>query len=230
FHFLFDWDWTSAEKKLKRGIELDPHNVWAHTWYSAFLIGMRRFDDAYKEGIIALEIEPLSPILNALAGNAISFVNRDKGRKQLEKAIEMEPNLALAHLWVAWSYMYPEALYEKAIEHLQTAVNLGMTHALGWLGLAYGLSDKKEEALKTLKQLDELSEARYVSFHQRSLVYSGLGMYDRAFEYLEKACSKREPFLVYFWIETPSVLPKSFRMDMRYKTLRKKVFPEFENT
>jgi non-specific serine/threonine protein kinase len=225
YQFLFDWDWPAAEKNLKRGLALNPNNVYAHVWYGCSLNGMSRFEEAYTELKTALEMEPLSPIINAVVGVQVSFTHIDEGKKQMQKAIEMEPNLALAHLWLGFIYMYPKVMDEKAVEHLQIAVNLGLTFALGWLGCAYGRSGKKEEALKILSQLDELSKERYISPLQKSAVYMGLGMYDQAFEYLEKAFSQKEPFLavVAYSVKAHSFFPQEFRLDERFKALMRKM-------
>lgn len=224
YRCLYDWDWPAAEKDLKRGIALNPNNVYAHGWYGCYLFGRSRFEEACTELKMALEIEPLSPIINAVAGIVISFTDPDGGRKQLDKAIEMEPNLALAHLWLGMIYMYPGVVDEKAVEHLQTAVNLGLIFALGWLGCAYGRLAKKEEAFKILSRLDELSKARYISPLQKSVVYSGLGMYDQAFEFLEKALSQKEPVLaIYLYtVEAHSAFSQEFRLDERFKALMRK--------
>jgi serine/threonine protein kinase len=224
FQCLFDWDWPAAEKNLKRGIALNPNNVYAHVWYGCFLNGRSRFEEAYPEIRTALEMEPLSPIINAVAGIQFSFTHIDEGKEQMHKAIEMEPNLALAHLWLGMVYLSQEVVDEKAVEHLQIAVNLGLTFALGWLGCAYGRLGKKEEALKILSQLDELSKEKYISPLQKSLVYSGLGMYDQAFEFLEKALSQKEPVLaIYFFnVEAHSAFSQEFRLDERFKALMKK--------
>ena len=225
YQFLFDWDWPAAEKNLKRGIALSPHNVWAHAWYGCSLNAMSRFEEAYTELKVALEMEPLSPIINAVAGIQVSFTHIDEGKKQMQKAIEMEPNLALAHLWLGWIYMFPKVVDEKALEQLQSAVNLGLTLALGWLGCAYARLGKKEEAIKILGQLDELSEETYISPLQRAAVYSGLEMYDQAFEHLEKACSQKEPFLALsvYSVKAHSFFPQEFRLDKRYKALMRKM-------
>src|SRR5262249_15847692 len=34
---LYDWDWEGAEAQLRRGIELNPGNSDAHSWYALFL-------------------------------------------------------------------------------------------------------------------------------------------------------------------------------------------------
>jgi tetratricopeptide (TPR) repeat protein len=119
--------------------------------------------------------------------------------------------------------MYPEVVDEKAPLHLQLAVNLGLTSALGWLGCCYGRLAKKKEAFGVLSQLDELSKERYISPLQKSVVYSGLGMYDQAFEFLEKACSQKEPILalILYNIEGHSAFPKEFRLDRRFQVLLK---------
>ncbi len=118
FQFLFDWDWHAAEKNLQRGIALNPRNSWAHAWYGCYPFGMSRFEEACQELRMALEMEPLSPIINAIAGIIISVTAADEGKKQLDKAVEMEPNLALAHFWMGWILMYREIIDEKALEHV----------------------------------------------------------------------------------------------------------------
>jgi tetratricopeptide (TPR) repeat protein len=170
-------------------------------------------------------MEPLSPIINAVAGIIISITHVDEGKKQVQRAIEMEPNLALAHFWLGMIYMFPEVVDEKALEHLQSAVDLGLTLALGWLGCAYGQLGKKEEAYKILSQLDELFKERYISPLQKSMVYRGLGMYDQAFEYLEMACSQKEPFLALYVhsVNANSDFSQEFRLDERFKALIRKM-------
>ncbi len=223
FQCLFDWDWPAAEKNLKRGIALNPYNSWAHAWYGCHLFGVSRFEEASAELRVALEMEPLSPIINALAGIVISFTDTEAGKKQMDRAIEMEPNLALAHFWLGWILMYPRVIDEKALVHLQMAVNLGYTSALGWLGCCYGRLGKKEEAFHILSRLEKLSKERYISPLQKSAVYSGLGMYDQAFQSLKKACFQKEPMLalILYNLEGHSAFPQEFRQDKRFKALMK---------
>jgi serine/threonine-protein kinase len=225
FNFLYEWDWAAAERNFKRGLALNPRNVWAHTWYGCALMGMSRYDEGCTEVKTALEMEPLSPIINAIAGNVISVIHADEGEKQMYRAIEMEPNLALAHLWLGQIYMYAEPVDERAIEHLQTAANSGLTFALGWLGFAYARLGKKEEALKILSQMDELSKNRYISAFPRVAAYIALEMYDLAFEYLEKAYSQKDPFLAFhvYSVKSQQSLPREFRLDKRYKALMRKI-------
>src|SRR5262249_52245845 len=47
--FLFDWDWTGAEKEFKRAIELNSNSTDAHVWYANFLAQMARPQEAAAE-------------------------------------------------------------------------------------------------------------------------------------------------------------------------------------
>src|SRR5262249_50414357 len=66
----YDWDWSGAEKELKRGIELSPQSGTAHQRYAGYLEAMARMDDDIAECKRAQEMEPQSLIVNSLLGRA----------------------------------------------------------------------------------------------------------------------------------------------------------------
>lgn len=53
------------------------------------------------------------------------------------------------------------------------------------------MSGKKDEALKTLRQLEEISRQRYVPLHSFAIVYAELNEKDQAFQWLEKCYEER---------------------------------------
>ncbi len=220
-NMCFDWDWNEAEKNYKRGIELNPKNAYAHGWYSIFLVSQKRNKEAVGEAHIALELESLSPLMSALLGVVLGYAGDiEKGREQLTKALEMEPNLPMAHLWLGQLYFLSPEDYEKAIVHLQKAAQLGMTFALGWLGWVLGQMGKTDEALKILDRLDEIAKQRYISPFQKALVFLGLGRMDDAYVQLQSAYKEREPFLAFFLLD---VVHGPIRSDPRSVALLEKV-------
>lgn len=226
FNFLYNWDWSGAENNFRRGIELNPNSAYTHGWYAVYLMAVKRFDEAIERTRQAVELEPLSPIINALYGAVLGFGDRvSKGREQLHKALEMEPNLPMGHLWLGMEYIIPEPVYEKAIEHLQRAADLGMTFALGFLGWAYGLAGKKDEAFKILKRLDEISKKRYVAPLLKAFVYFGLDLLDEAFEQLERSYQARDFFLAFLSHDPFLGLPLAPKVvsDPRFVELRKSI-------
>jgi len=225
-NMCFDWNWAEADKNYQRGLELSPKNAYAHGWYSIFLVGQRRENEAIEEAHTALEFEPLSPIMNALLGVVLGYGGDiEKGREQLRKALEMEPNLPVAHLWLGQQYIVSPEDFPKAIVHLQKAAQLGITFALGWLGWVFGHIGKKDEAEKMLDRMDEIAKQRYISPFQKALVYFGLDRGDEAFELLQLAHKEREPFLAFSLL---AELTGPLRSDPRCKAILEKVSSETE--
>ena len=92
--------------------------------------------------------------------------------------------------------------------------------ALGFLGLAYGLAGRKEEANQVLKELLELKRRRYVSPPALANVYIGLGNKDQAFFWLEKAYQDRSKYMA--WLKVfPLVDP--LRSDPSFDDLLRRI-------
>jgi tetratricopeptide (TPR) repeat protein len=164
--------------------------------------------------------------MNALLGVVLGYGGDiKKGREQLHKALEMEPNLPMGHLWLGQQYFISPEDYGKAVIHLQKAAELGMTFALGWLGWALAHLGKKDEAVKVLDRLDEIAKQRYISPLQKALVFIGLERLDEAYEHLRIAYKAREPFLVFFLLD---VVPGPIRSDPRCIEILEKLGLEME--
>ncbi len=220
-NMCFDWDWSAADTNFRKGIELNPKNAYAHGWYGIFLIGRKRNTEAIEEARTALELEPLSPLMNALLGVVWGYGGEiEKGREQLRKALEMEPNLPMAHLWLGQQYFIDPADFEKSIFHLQRAAELGITFALGWLGWTLAHSGKRGEAEKMLDRLDEIAKQRYISPFQKGLVLMGLDRSEEAFKQLQLAYKEREPFLAFLLLD---VVPGPIRSDPRCLAILEKI-------
>lgn len=76
---------------------------------------------------------------------------------------------------------------------LETAVSLspGDTLWLAQLGQVYGMAGDVEKARDVLRQLEVLAQMRYVSPYHMAYVYTGLGEWDRAIDWLENAYEHR---------------------------------------
>ena len=60
----FEWDWGKSDALYRRAIALNPGYSRAHHWYSTdYLAIVGKLDDAVREGEIARDLDPLSPII-----------------------------------------------------------------------------------------------------------------------------------------------------------------------
>ena len=108
---LFDFKFAPSEQEFRRAIELNPNYATAHHWFgNSLLVTLGRFDEAIKEGQRAVELDPLSLIINADLGSTLMIARRyDDAIAQLRKTLVLDGNFAYAH----WNL--GEALYLKEI-------------------------------------------------------------------------------------------------------------------
>jgi TolB-like protein/DNA-binding winged helix-turn-helix (wHTH) protein/Tfp pilus assembly protein PilF len=222
--FSYDWDWNAAEAEFQRAIALNPNYATAHQWYGQFLRLMGREEEAILEGQKSLDLDPLSPIINVEAGLPYYYRRRyAEALQHFRKALEMEPNFALAHHDIGW-VLEAEGKYPEAIEEFERAVRISDVAAL-WssLGHAYGMAGRRQEAVKVLHRLEELSKKHYVAPNYAATVYLGLGENDKAMGLYERSYEERCWGMLWFKIAHSL---KPLRGTARFeKLLQKMNFP-----
>ena len=198
--FWFDWDFAAAESEFRRAIELNPDYATAHHWYGESLGMMARFDDGLKELRLAQQVDPLSAIINADVGKLLFLARQpNEAIKQLRQTLELNPDLPLAHVFLGLA-CNKKGLHEQAIAELERVANGPGSRAIfkATLGFIYGQAGREAEARSILGALiGSRSSEHYVSPFHIALVYVGLGEKDKAMEWLEKAKTERDPFLIY---------------------------------
>jgi TolB-like protein/Tfp pilus assembly protein PilF len=92
------WDWVTAEAELDRAIELDPYSATAHHWKGVYLSLRRRLDEAKAEMKLALEQDPLSPVIIADMGQLHYFARQyDQAIDYCNQTLALDRNFMLAH-------------------------------------------------------------------------------------------------------------------------------------
>jgi len=73
---LRDQDWERAEAAYLRAIALEPSYATAYQWYSEMLTLSGRYDESVDQVRIAVELDPLSPVVHAALGQRLSAAKR----------------------------------------------------------------------------------------------------------------------------------------------------------
>lgn len=222
--FAYDWDWPAAEKEFRRAIELNPRYATAHQWYGGYLSATGRFREADAEKKRALELEPLSLIINFEVGLA-SYFSRDYDQAidRFQKTLELDASFPPPYAFLAAAYE-EKGVFEGAITAFQRAVNVtqGTARAQAMAGLAhvYAVSGKKAEARKILAELQRLSAQSYVPATDAALIYAGLGEKDKSFAFLDKAYEEHS-----FALSNLKVEPRfdPLRSDPRFADLLRRI-------
>ena len=220
----YDFNFARANREFRRAIELNPNYATAHHWYGeSVLTPLGQFEDAVAELKRALQLDPLSVIINADVGTVLTSARRyDEAIEQLRKTLEMDPSFYYAHYHLGEA-LEMKGLNEDAVAEYEKATALNddpVPQAL--LGHLYAKIGKKNEARQILQHLHESSKQHYVSPYLFAMIHIGLGEKDQAIDFLEKTYEDRDGYSIAFIKVDPFLDP--LRSDPRFEALVQKVF------
>jgi serine/threonine protein kinase/tetratricopeptide (TPR) repeat protein len=215
-----EWNWESAEREIKRIIELKPGYAWAYFHLSNFLLCQAKFDDAIKALQKALELDPLNVLFNRDLGECYFRAGHlEKAIKTLQRTVGMDPTFPFTRLFLAYVYVH-KSMYEEALNEMQKETNLPKAILDPQIGIVYAHMGRREEALQVLDKWTELSTQEFISPYGLALLCFALGEKELGFQWLEKAYEERDVWTAYIKID---FLLDSVRTDPRFKALLKKM-------
>jgi TolB-like protein/Flp pilus assembly protein TadD len=219
---FFDWDLEAAERDFRQAMELNPGYAPAYFWYAGLLTSTGRFAEAAGQNERGLSVDPLSVFGNMHYGwNLVGPRQYERARTQLTKALELEPTYPLAHWLLGGAYWYDSrtdeaiASFERAVEHSGNALWFR-----AYLASALGESGRVDEARAVLSEMETQSRHRYVRAALTAIVCMGLGEWDEALEWLEKAFDERDMWMITFNVDP---LFDPVRSNPRFIALMEKV-------
>jgi len=216
-----DWDKAGAEKEFLRAIELNPNYPTAHHWYSRYLRGVGRTDEAYREIKRAEELDPLSlVIINNIAENYIDRGDLNSAVKVCEQMFGLDSNFWAAHQTLAIIFV-KQGRYDEALVEAQKSTQLSTRSnaPLALLGHVYTRLGRRSEADAIIKELEKRYADKSADGRDLAVLYAGTDR-DQAFAWLEKAFADHSVFLGFLKLE-PIMEP--LRSDPRWDDLERRV-------
>jgi TolB-like protein/tetratricopeptide (TPR) repeat protein len=188
-----DWNWTAAEASYQRALELAPGDANALR-AAAHLARIRgRVDEALELIGKAIALDPLSARTHRQnAMSAIMGERFDDAAKSFQVALDLAPNAGLNHAFLAITRL----LQGRAEEGLALAE--GESHgvfrnvAFAMIHHALGHPTESDKTLQTL-----IDEFGWTAAYQIAEVYAYRNEVDKAFEWLERAYTQRDPGAAY---------------------------------
>jgi serine/threonine-protein kinase len=220
--FIYDWDWSAAEREFKRSIELDPGYATSHQWYAFLLASQVRHDEALVIAHTAQELDPASvSIRRALGYNYLYARRYDQARYHLTRAIAMNPTAEESYrvlgLTLALNGQFEEA--ERVLREA-TGLPAAATYTRVTLGYALARAGERDYSERLAAELEEKLKHDYVSPVELSTLYVGLGDNQRAIDWAERAFDERRGWMAYLKVH-PIVDP--LRGDPRFEALIQKM-------
>ncbi|MGH9313597.1 MAG: TPR end-of-group domain-containing protein, partial [Vicinamibacterales bacterium] len=212
--YRYRWEWQAAEREFRRSLELEPNYAEGHRAWGMYLAAMRRPEEALVATRRALELSPLSLIINREFINALRQAGRyDAALQQIDRAREVSPRgfaLERGHVYAS------QGDWTRAIAALEKGSPDGSNP---WLGYGYAVTGRRRDALKVLAAIERDSRQRYMAPQLSAIILVGLGQRERALALLEKAVEQHN-------IEVPGFTDAIFELlhdEPRYRALLRRM-------
>ncbi|HEV2521079.1 MAG TPA: winged helix-turn-helix domain-containing protein [Candidatus Acidoferrales bacterium] len=215
---IHDYDWEAAERGFTRALALNPGNARIHHLHAAYLSYQGRLNEAQAEIERARETDPLSVPINNHAATVLYFRrDYDQAIERSRRTLVLDASFPNAHLILSLSYQQKRMYADAMAEAKKAASFSGRSAAsLGCIGGCYAALGRLSEAKKVIKELQALSERKYVSPFVIAWVYVNLRDKEAALAHLEQAYAERSTYLPHIKID-PSL--DSLRSDSRFQDL-----------
>ncbi|HEY2468837.1 MAG TPA: tetratricopeptide repeat protein [Terracidiphilus sp.] len=213
---IYEWDWNAAEQNLTRGIALSPNDSIAEFKYAAYLDAVGRPQDAVTHMRRALQLDPLSFLINRRLGATLYLARQyDAALAQLRRAAEMEDSPGSIDNYMSLIYEQ-KGEHDEAVQHdlialhadeprLDTAPLLRVFQQHGW-----------QSYWRARNQTLLTTSAHPCTAYEIGVDDLRVNDFDQAFESLQRALDSH---CVYMALLRVDPLFDSVRHDPRYAAL-----------
>jgi Flp pilus assembly protein TadD len=178
-------DFSLTDRELRRAMELSPSLALTHQYLGFSLVRQGRLDEGLAEFLKARELDPLSPII-ARGVATTYYLKRDHVRalELLRQANDLGP--AFSTQFEIGMYIQ-NRLFNEALAELEKAeqARKGDPLLICSRGLVYAAQGKRVEALRIIKDLEEMSGANLSQAAYIGNVYAALSEKDLSLMWLE---------------------------------------------
>ena len=193
-----DWNWDNGEKEFLKALAINPNDAMSRIYYAHLLIILQRPDEALTQGQLAVELDPLNPLILGL----FSVVLRSTGQLEeaythLKKALAIHPENSfgvsnMRHVLVSLE-RYDEAFeYRKIVLSRFFEEDLIQSFEKIFHEKGYYTADEE-----ILHQFEILAKEKYVSPNILAVRHYTIGGYSKALNNIERGYEAHEPNIPY---------------------------------
>jgi TolB-like protein len=199
--FVSEWDWAKAEKEFLKALAINPNDAQSRIYYAHLLCVLQRQEEAIPQAKLALDMDPLNPMVQILYSTAQLFINWcEADRTQIERLLADEPNnygatLVLNYL-SSYCQEYDTALMTEKIL-LQTVLG-GQFDEDAWKEIETIFKEKGYHAAyeKIVPIYEDLYSPNTLPM-ELAIAYKKANQYDKVMEMVEKGYEIRDHTMPY---------------------------------
>jgi TolB-like protein/Tfp pilus assembly protein PilF len=189
----FDWDWAGADTDYQRALALQPGNAEIVRGAAELAAVLNHFDLALQLDRQALALDPLqAAAYQTFAHHAWWAGHPEDATAAVRKALAFNPTYPWLHTMLTCVYLTQSRPQDARAEAERDSHPL---FRLQGLALANHLLGRRQESDRALAEL--IAKHAGLAAFQIAEVYAFRGETDKAFEWLERAYTQRDPGLIY---------------------------------
>jgi tetratricopeptide (TPR) repeat protein len=194
-----DYNWPEVDRELRRAFELNRESPLVRLRYAiSGLLPHARNDEAMQELEVILRSDPLSIISRWWMAVLAHLARRpERTIAEAHHMIGLDPGHFLGHwaLGIGLNQTHPGP---EAVGALRRAHELsgGIPFTLGFLALVSGAAGLRRDVLELRAQAERMAGAGYVPPSTFMCCAVGLGEWDDAFGWMDRAIEGRDPIIM----------------------------------
>jgi eukaryotic-like serine/threonine-protein kinase len=218
-----DYNWPEVDRELRRARQLNPESPLVRLRYAiSGLLPHGRVEEGLVEIEAMLRTDPLSLLVRWWGGIMAYLARRPEAMiAEGRHMIALDPHHFLGH-WTLGVGMSEIGAWDDAVASMERSDELagGSPFTTGFLAYVYGRAGRRQDTLRLLDRLAQMASAGYVPPSAFAMGHVGLGNWDAALDWLDKAIDARDPIVMP--IKTFPFLDP-IRGDARFQALLKKM-------
>lgn len=212
------WQWDDAGKELKRALELNPRYPTAHQWYALYLACSGRTTEAVARMQQAVDLDPLSPAINADLGQMHFFAGDfPRAEAASRRALELKPHYDFALLYLFYIYSKSGRESEAADAFLSFRASLGFPPSQVKDAAE---SERLREVLREDNDFLVTKSRDPKSYNRLAENYALLGDREQALSWIEKSVESHNFFMAFIKVNP---VFENLRGEPRYQALVERV-------
>ncbi|MEJ2580496.1 MAG: protein kinase [Acidobacteriota bacterium] len=206
--FVYDWDPVTAERELRRAVEMGPQDPTIRAYLGIFLCGVGQEEEGLEHFRHALGLDPHSAMIHGQLAFTLYLLRRiDDAIDQAHESLRIDPSILAPHIILALSYRRRDQLRQslnewKKVLVLQGAKRMasavervsersGYETAVGFVANRLVLVCRLTRLLKFLPA----SRRPFVSSMSAAVLLAEAGENDRCITWLYRAAAEKDPLV-----------------------------------
>jgi len=192
-HAMVLGDWKRGEKELRDALRLMPEDAAMHQRLGLVLLVQGRFADALSEVRRAAELDPLVPATGTSIG-MVYFMQRkyDRALDAWRNLAALHPDAVALHALLGMALEAERNYSEAGKEYSTFAAQDPVSSDLRMMHLM-AVSGRPAQARQLAERLGKTKAGDGLDF---AATYGALGEFDKAFEWLSRACEKHSCWML----------------------------------